>query len=205
MIAVIDMKLGNVYSVCNALKHLGYQFILTSDPEKISQAEKLILPGVGSFAEASARLDQNGMRDCIRKEVLVNRKPFLGICLGMQLLADEGEEGGLSQGLGLIRARVSKLRCDPQIYRLPHIGWNDVTNRGMAVLNGVESGSCFYFVHSYEIMLKEECSYATSDYGVEFIAAVQKEHIVGTQFHPEKSQFKGLKILKDFAEGPMKC
>ena len=201
MIAVINMKLGNVHSVCNALKFLGYEYILTSDPEKISQAKRLILPGVGSFAEASTRLFQNGMRDCIRKEVLVNKKPLLGICLGMQLLADEGEEGGLSQGLGLIRARVSKLRCDPQIYRLPHIGWNDVTNRGMTVLNGVDSGSCFYFVHSYEMMLKEECLYATSDYGVKFIAAVQKEHVVGTQFHPEKSQEKGLRILNNFLEG----
>lgn len=201
MIAVIDMKLGNVYSVCNALKLLGYEFILTSDPENISQAERMILPGVGSFAEASARLFQNGMRDCIRKEVLVNKKPLLGICLGMQLLSDEGEEGGLSQGLGLIRARVSKLRCDQQIHRLPHIGWNDVTNQGMTVLDGIDSGSCFYFVHSYEMMLKEKCLYATSYYGVEFIAAVQKDRIVGTQFHPEKSQEKGLRILKAFLEG----
>jgi len=205
MIAVIDINLGNVFSVCNALKHLGHEFILTSDPEKISRAERLILPGVGSFAEASARLHQNGMRDCIREEVLVNKKPLLGICLGMQLLADEGEEGGSSQGLGLIKASVSKLRCDPQTYRLPHIGWNDVTNQGMSILNGVDSGSCFYFVHSYEMILKEECLYATSYYGVEFIAAVQKDNIVGTQFHLEKSQVKGLKVLKDFLEGPIKC
>lgn len=198
MIAVIDMKLGNVHSVCNALKYLGYDYILTSDLENISRAERLILPGVGSFSEASTRLSQNGLRDCIREEVLIKNKPLLGICLGMQLLADEGEEGGLSQGLGLIRGRVCKLRCDTRTHRLPHIGWNDVNNQGVTTLNSVDNGSCFYFVHSYEMILKEECSYATSHYGVEFIAAVQKKHIVGTQFHPEKSQEKGLEVLKNY-------
>jgi glutamine amidotransferase len=200
MIAVIDMKLGNVHSVCNALKYLGYDHILTSSPEQLSSSEKLIFPGVGSFSEASARLFKSGIRDSIRREVMEKNKPILGICLGMQLLAEEGEEGGLSKGLGLIDARVSKLRCDTTLFRLPHIGWNDVTNSGISVFNGVEDGSCFYFVHSYEMVLREKCLFATSNYGVDFVAAVQKGHILGTQFHPEKSREKGLRVLRNFVE-----
>ncbi len=201
MIAVIDMKLGNVHSVCNALKHLRYEHILTSDADQLRESEKLIFPGVGTFSEASNRLSQSGIRDCIRDEVLNRNKPILGICLGMQLLAEEGEEGGVSQGLGLIKAKVAKLPCDTSTHRLPHIGWNDISNHGMDLLNEIEDGSCFYFVHSYAMNLEEDCSFASCNYGVDFVAAVQKGHIAGTQFHPEKSREKGLKVLKNFVEG----
>jgi imidazole glycerol-phosphate synthase subunit HisH len=200
MIAVIDMKLGNVHSVCNALRFLHIEYALTSDPDRIKEANKLIFPGVGTFSEVSNRLIRSGVRDCIREEVLHNKKPILGICLGMQLLAESGEEGGYSQGLGLIKANVKKLPCNASMYRLPHIGWNDVKNKGMRIFNGIEDDSCFYFVHSYAMDLNEKCSVALCNYGVDFIAAVEKEHIVGTQFHPEKSREKGLRILKNFVE-----
>jgi len=200
MIAIIDLKLGNVKSVGNALTYLKIKHVLTSDHEQIKNATKLIFPGVGSFNEASKRLQSTGMRECIRNAVLILGKPILGICLGMQLLADYGEEGGESQGLGLINARVSRLRSDPEKYRLPHIGWNDVEHDEVELFNGINSGTCFYFVHSYEMVLNEPCNKAICNYGVDFIAAVQKGHICGTQFHPEKSREMGLKLLSNFVE-----
>lgn len=200
MIAIIDLKLGNVRSVGNALAYLHIKHVITSDPEQIHNSKQIIFPGVGSFHEASRRLMNSGMRDCIRNEVLVHQKPILGICLGMQLLAETGDEGGKSQGLGLINAHVSRLRTDIREYRLPHIGWNDVRHENIALFKGIKSGACFYFVHSYELMLDESCENAICNYGVDFVAAVQKGKICGTQFHPEKSREMGLRLLKNFTE-----
>jgi imidazole glycerol-phosphate synthase subunit HisH len=205
MIAVIDLKLGNVKSVGNALSYLKIEHVVTSEQAQIQEAAKLIFPGVGSFNEAANRLQSTGMRECIRNAVLVQNKPILGICLGMQLLATTGEEGGTSQGLGLIDAHVSRLRSDPQKYRLPHIGWNDVTRDEMQLFDGIGSETCFYFVHSYEMVLNETCEVAFSNYGVDFVAAVQKGHICGTQFHPEKSREMGLRLLTNFAKSVSKC
>lgn len=200
MVAIIDLNLGNVKSVGNALSYLKIEHVLTSDQEQIYKASKLIFPGVGSFNEASRRLQSTGIRECIRNAVLVQGKPILGICLGMQLLAEYGEEGGESQGLGLINARVSRLRSDPEKYRLPHIGWNDVEPEGLELFNGINNGTCFYFVHSYEMVLNEQCNKAICNYGVNFVAAVQKGNICGTQFHPEKSREMGLRLLTNFIE-----
>lgn len=196
MIAVIDIGLSNVSSVCRALARLRVDSHLTADPHELAAASRLILPGVGSFAEAARRLESTGLRELIRELVLGRGKPILGICLGMQLLASEGEEHGESRGIGLFQGRVRRLDEAP---RLPHIGWNEVHNHGTTLLEGTPDATCFYFVHSYAVNPGEPLKVATSDYGGEFVAVVQKGHIMGTQFHPEKSQSAGLALLRRFA------
>lgn len=200
MLTVIDLGLGNVGSVSNALRHMKIEHTVTYDHDAVAQASRLIFPGVGSFHEASERLIRSGMRELIRERVLAKGVPILGICLGMQLLASEGEEGGLSDGLGLLRGRVTKLCPPDEKHRLPHVGWNDVTDHNMAILNGIEPGTCFYFVHSYAMNVEEPCTQAHCEYGTRFIAAIQKGHVCGTQFHPEKSREAGLRVLRAFTE-----
>lgn len=198
MISIIDLKIGNINSVGNAFKFLGFEYILTSNPKEVKQSDKIVLPGVGSFYEGSKRLYESGLADCIIDGAAIG-KPILGICLGMQLLGTNGEEGKtISKGLGLIDASVRKLSCDITKFRLPHIGWNDISTNQVRFLKNVKNNSCFYFVHSYSMILNEKCDFATSNYGVEFVAAIQKKNICGTQFHPEKSRSQGLEILKTF-------
>ncbi len=203
MITLIDIGLGNIKSVANALKRLKVPFLITSDPEKIANADKLIFPGVGNFCEASKRLDDAGIASIIRERVIINKVPLLGICLGMQLFASYGDEGGVSsKGLDLIKGRVSLLPSGGHGLRLPHIGWNDVSFENFKLFDSIQSGTCFYFVHSYALVPEEKgLKVATANYGSDFVAAVQKDNIVGTQFHPEKSQDAGLKLLKNFCEG----
>ena len=202
MIAIIDFGLGNVNSVHRALKHLNIPSVVTKVPSEILSCEKIILPGVGSFAEASKRMFTSGMANLLIDCARARKKPLLGICLGMQLLAEEGEEGGRAPGLGLVKACVSRIRQKDSSFRLPHIGWNDVSSRGMKLFSGVQEGSSFYFVQSYEMILREEnVSHATTQYGIDIVVAVKKDNVVGVQFHPEKSQKDGLLILKNFAQG----
>jgi glutamine amidotransferase len=200
MVTIIDLGLGNVNSVHRALKHLNIKSLVSSDTGDIERAEKLILPGVGNFYEASKRLHSNNIADVIREQALVKKKPLLGICLGMQLLASTGEEGGESRGLDLIRARVSRLKSEEKGLRLPHIGWNDVSF-SMRLFSNIESNACFYFVHSYAMVPEEEVESASCSYGDDFIAAVRKDNVVGVQFHPEKSQAPGLQLLRNFLNG----
>jgi len=201
MIVIIDMGLGNISSVSRALRHLGAAHSVSFDSAAIGSADKLILPGVGNFFEASRRMHSSGLADKIKEQVMVERKPFLGICLGMQLLADNGEEGGGSKGLGIINADVYRLRSEKAGCRLPHVGWNDVTSRGMALFSGIPDHTPFYFVHSYEMVLNDKSvQSALCNYGTDFVAAIQKNNICGTQFHPEKSQGLGLQILKNFID-----
>jgi len=204
MIAVVDLGLGNVKSVCRALSFLKVEHLLTSKSVEIAKADRIILPGVGNFYEASDRLRKSGLFDVIRENVLNLQKPLFGICLGMQLLCDSSEEGGGSEGLGLIKGRVRKLRAEEHGLRLPHIGWNDVASGGLNVFKGVEENSCFYFVHSFEVELAEPIAYAKCNYGCDFVAAFEKANIVGCQFHPEKSQGVGLKLLSNFARQDVK-
>lgn len=202
MITIVDLGLGNVNSVSRALTYLRVPNVVSRDIKDIETSKKLIFPGVGNFSEASKRLHSTGLREKIREEVLDRGKPLMGICLGMQLLAKEGEEGGVSEGLGLIEAKVSRLRSEGNGYILPHMGWNDVVHNEMKVFSNIEEDACFYFVHSYEMMHDDPgAEYATCDYGVEFVAAVKKNNIIGVQFHPEKSQRAGLQFLKNFVEG----
>ncbi|GBE18166.1 imidazole glycerol phosphate synthase subunit HisH 1 [archaeon BMS3Abin16] len=201
MITIIDLGLGNVNSVMRALNYLKVSNRVSSEISDLEEAEKLIFPGVGNFFEASKRLEINGMKQAIREQVLELGKPILGICLGMQLLANEGEEGGISKGLGLIDGRVVRMSSEKVGLRLPHIGWNDVSHRNLKLFSGIDENACFYFVHSYALELEGDVEHSLSNYGTDFVAAVKKDNIIGTQFHPEKSQKDGLKLLTNFVNG----
>lgn len=196
-IAIIDLKLSNVKSVQRAISLLGGCSYICESPQHLSDATKIILPGVGNFNEASSRLDQTGFGEAIVEKVRVQGKPILGICLGMQLLAKRGHEGGVSNGLGLIDAEIRLIETE---LPLPHIGWNSITTEGTRLLSGIPSNTCFYFVHSYHMYLESPAIVSYCDYGQPIIAYIETENIFGTQFHPEKSQKFGLKILNNFIE-----
>lgn len=200
MITVIDLKICNIASVVRALNHLDLKYKVASDPKDLGQPDQLVLPGVGSFFEASNRMRVVGWDVVLKRKVLEEKLPILGICLGMQLFASSGEEGGFSQGLDFIKAKVSYMRLIRTNLRIPHVGWNDVSSSDMPIFNSLEDKSCFYFAHSYEMVLQEPVKVVYCNYGVDFVAAVQKENIVGVQFHPEKSQGTGLKLLENFAK-----
>jgi len=202
MIAVVDYGLGNVRSVVGAVQRVGYDPVLTRDPDELACADKLILPGVGAFSDGMARLKDQGLDEVIGELVIGRGKPILGICLGMQLLARESLEFGRHQGLGWIDATVRKLGGDGMELRLPHVGWNDLFQTSSCLLfKGVPEGALFYYVHSYSLecrsrdLVKGEC-----EYGGRFTAVVQKDNIFGIQFHPEKSQLHGLGVLKNFLD-----
>ncbi len=200
MIAVIDYGMGNRHSVQNALQYLGEDSVVCSDEASIVRSERIILPGVGAFGAAMDSLRQSGLLELLTREVIEKGKPFMGICLGMQLLAEEGTEKGLNKGLGWIPGRVDRLQPDDPGLKLPHIGWNDIQILNEhALLKGLKKEKAFYFVHSYAFQLASpEHLLATSSYGGPFTAAVLKDNIFATQFHPEKSQKNGLLILENF-------
>ena len=200
MITVIDLKICNIASVSRALEHLGVEHKVCCEPERLGAPSKLILPGVGSFFEASKRMRSAGWCDLLRQKVLTEKVPILGICLGMQLFAAVGEEGGDSQGLGFIKGQVSFLRSGKASLRVPHVGWNEVSANRLTLFDSLDDKSCFYFVHSYEVIIEEPIEAAYCQYGVDFVAALEKDNIFGVQFHPEKSQELGLKLLKNFTE-----
>lgn len=200
MIAVIDYEMGNKYSVINALRYIGEDVSLTRDHDQLRRAERYILPGVGAFGPAMDNLRRFGLLDLIYEEVRRKGKPFLGICLGMQLLADEGEEKGLNAGLGLIPGRVERLVPDDASLKLPHVGWNDIEVMGDSpFFKGLKKDKAFYFVHSYHYVLSNAAHQAARcDYGGWFTAAVWRDNVFATQFHPEKSQKNGLAVLGNF-------
>ncbi|HXH73882.1 MAG TPA: imidazole glycerol phosphate synthase subunit HisH [Bacteriovoracaceae bacterium] len=198
MIAIINNNMGNIKSVSRALDLLGAENIITSDVNEIKQASKLILPGVGNFAEASRRLRQSGLMDLIKSEALDNKKPLLGICLGMQLLFDKSYEDGENEGLGLIPGMVKSLSDRPHKLAVPHMGWNDLKVKESRLLKGIPTGECFYFVHSFEAKCDSKYISATTEYGEDVVAAVEHDNIYGVQFHPEKSQASGIQLIKTF-------
>jgi len=200
MIAIIDYGMGNLASVNNALNKLGYETVISDDPEKILQAERVILPGVGAFEDAVRNLRQRGLDQAIN-EVLRQEKPLLGICLGLQLLMSESEENGLHKGLDIVPGRVMKFQL-PHQYKVPHMGWNSITpapnNRLFA---GIAPETYFYFVHSYYVVPEDETVIAARcNYGVDFTCAIGRGRLYATQFHPEKSGTIGLQVLKNFGE-----
>lgn len=209
MIAIIDYGMGNLRSVQKALQKLGFDAEITGDAETVRRADKLILPGVGAFGAAMENLRRTGLDRAIC-EFIETGKPFLGICLGLQLLFDFSEESwgtGREQGLGLLRGKVvrfpEELRDQHgKILKVPHIGWNALHfTRRDALFEGVADGSHVYFVHSYfPVPEDEEVVTAVSDYGIPFCCAVQSGNIRAVQFHPEKSSAVGLRILRNFAE-----
>lgn len=199
MIVIINNNMGNIKSVSRALDVLKIDNVISADPEEIKKASKLILPGVGNFSEASKRLKESGLMDLIKSEVLEKKKPLLGICLGMQLLFEKGFEDGESEGLGFIPGSVRPLSERPHKLPVPHMGWNDLIVKPSKILQGIPTGECFYFVHSYEAKCDKQYVCATTDYGEDVVAAVEFENVYGTQFHPEKSQASGIQILRNFA------
>ena len=197
MIAVVDYGRGNLRSVQKALEQVGARAVVTRVPETIAGADKLVLPGVGAFADCMDNLKRLALVEPIM-EFLSTGKPFLGICLGLQLLFTESEEFGVSRGLDVIPGRVVRF---PQGLKVPHMGWNtvEIWREDCSLLRGIEEGSYFYFVHSYYVVPFDLSVVATSTvYGVEYTSMIWKDNIFATQFHPEKSQRLGLKILENF-------
>ena len=201
MIAVIDYDAGNMASVVKALKFIGEEPVITRDPEEILKADKVILPGVGAYADAMEKLTGYGLVDVI-KEYVASGKPFFGICLGLQLLFDESEEGGEHvKGLGILPGRV-KLFPKTEGLKIPHMGWNSLEIKpDRRLFKGIKNGEYVYFVHSYYLQAENEKDVAAScEYGVTFHAAVESGNVFACQFHPEKSGDAGLAILKNFVE-----
>ncbi len=203
-VGVLNYGVGNLGSVMRSLEELMADPILINDPCEISNAHSIILPGVGGFAECKKILDSGGWSDAILKNVIDEKKPILGICLGMQLLADVGDEGGdynkPVNGLGLVSGRITALGALGCYNKIPHIGWNSVSKlRNDMLLDGIPNGTDFYFVHSYAFEAKcKNTIIAHTDYGINIIAAISENNIWGTQFHPEKSSRAGRQVLKNF-------
>lgn len=198
MISIIDCEIGNLRSVQKAFEFIGVEAAITSDKDKILGSRAVVLPGVGAFRDAIRFLRDSGLDDTIRGVVEAG-KPFLGICLGMQMFADVSEEGGRLEGLGLINGQVVKL---PDEVKIPEMGWNEITaTPDVAIFKDIPSGARFYFAHSYYFQPDYDANVAAvTHYGVTYASAIYKENIFGTQFHPEKSGEFGLRILRNFSE-----
>jgi len=195
--------MGNVRSVQNAFEALGRDAVVTSDPGVIAEADRLVLPGVGAFGDAMENLRERGLVDVLNREVLETKKPFLGICLGMQLLAKSSSEHGTHAGLGWIDAEVTRFDFPATGLKVPHMGWDEIVPRGKhPLMAGLRADQfVFYFVHSFFVICREPGDVAAScDYGTSFTAAIQRGNIFATQFHPEKSQDNGIQLLQNFAE-----
>lgn len=210
-VGVIDYGVGNLGSVLRALEELRVAPVLINRSVDMHAADCLVLPGVGNFADCINLLHAGGWVDALRQEVNGYNRPLLGICVGMQLLADASTEGAgdgqVTPGLGFISGRVEHLRVLGCGLRVPHVGWNGITRRGRAdpLFEGIPDGTDFYFVHSYAFVPQDPANVlATADYGVPVTAAVRRGHVWGTQFHPEKSSRAGFRLLRNFIESP-KC
>lgn len=203
MVVVIDYGMGNLGSVANIIKKVGHTCTVTSDLKLIEQAEKLILPGVGSFDNGMEKLKSRGIAEVITKKVLQDKTPILGICLGAQLMLESSEEGKLP-GLGWLKGKVIKFRfAETQInQRVPHMGWNQIAvKKENPVFDNMYENPKFYFVHSYHFQLNNEAdTLTTTNYGYEFASGFSRENITGLQFHPEKSHKYGMLVYKNFLE-----
>ena len=198
MIAVVDSGSGNLRSVERALAHAGGAPVLTRDPDVVRRADRVVVPGQGAFADCMAAMQRSGLGEAVR-EVVRAGKPYLGICLGLQILFEDSEEHGPVAGLGILPGHVVRLPAGP--LKVPHIGWNQVRGaRDEPLLRGIPPEAHFYFIHSYVAVPDEARSVAlTCDYGGAFCAAVRQENLFACQFHPEKSQAVGLRLLANFA------
>jgi glutamine amidotransferase len=199
VIVVVDYGMGNLHSVAKALEKAGGKVRVSSDPAELSRADHLVLPGVGAFADARTELDRRALTGPIVDHIRSGRK-FLGICLGLQLLMDRSHEDGLHEGLGIVSGEVVRFRA-PGL-KVPHIGWNTIeTTPHTTLFDGVPDGSYVYFVHSYYVVPEDETVVAArTGYGERFASAIATENIWATQFHPEKSQQVGLRMLENFVK-----
>lgn len=204
MIAIIDYGMGNLRSVQKGFEKVGYEAQVTSDPKLLGEAERIVLPGVGAFRDCIRNLEEGGFVEPIL-QAIQKGKPFLGICLGLQLLFTESEEFGRHQGLNVIPGRVARfpegMEQGGEQLKVPHMGWNQLAvKRPSPLFEGIEEGSNLYFVHSYYVKPDDAAVVAaTTEYGLEFCCSVWRDNVVATQFHPEKSQDRGLAMLKNFA------
>ena len=198
MIAIVDYGMGNLRSVQKAFERVGYPAMITARPEDVAAAKRIVLPGVGAFGDAMINLRQEGLIDPIAAAISEGR-PFLGICLGLQLLFAESEEMGQHRGLGVLPGAVRRF---PEGERVPQIGWNQIhIQKAVPLLAGIPDGSFYYFVHSYYVDPEDAGDVVTTtDYGIDYTSIAGHDRVFGIQFHPEKSQDLGLRILKNFAE-----
>ena len=202
MIAIIDYGVGNLFSLTCSFKSIGADICVTSDPEVIAAADRIVLPGVGAFEDAARKLRESGLDEVIKREVS-GGKALLGICLGMQMLFERSYEYGEHEGLGLIKGSIRPISdVIPKDLKIPHIGWNALHfgEKKDELFKYLSEGDCVYFVHSYYGADCDESVIATAEYGVELTAAVRNGNVCGVQFHPEKSERVGLAILKAFCE-----
>jgi len=198
MIGVVDVGLGNTASVYKALNKLNIKHFPIRKPIDAIGVNSIIFPGVGTFSSAVSRLKTSGLFETIQKHLEEN-KPYLGICLGMQLLAKHGLEGQKTNGFGMLDASVEKMTAQKDI-RLPHIGWNSIKHNQKGLFLGIKSPEDFYFLHSFSMLLNENCESYTFSYGENYIGYVNKNNIFGVQFHPEKSQKSGLILIENFCK-----
>ncbi len=200
MLAIVDYQMGNLRSVQKAFERVGHEALITADPADLAAADKIVLPGVGAFQDAIAELRRRDLVEPITAAIDAG-KPFLGICLGLQLLFDVSREDGDHEGLGVIPGEVVRFRVPPD-HKVPHMGWNqlEVCHRP-PILDGIAGGAHFYFVHSYYVAPRDDAVVATTtSYAEPFCSSIWRDNLYATQFHPEKSQKDGLRLLKNFAE-----
>ena len=201
MVAIVDYGVGNLFSLKSSFAAIGVEVIVTSDPEVLKNADRIVLPGVGAFEDAAKKLRDSGLSKVLI-ELANNGKPLLGICLGMQMLFEKSYEYGEHEGLGLIKGAVKPIKgVIPDNLKIPHIGWNPlIYKKGTPMFKYINEGDCVYFVHSFYAADCDDAVVATSEYGAELTAAVQNKNVFGCQFHPEKSGKVGLDILRAFSE-----
>ncbi len=198
MITILDYSVNNLRSVQKAFEHLGHETLVTSDPDVVSRAEKLVLPGVGAFGEAMRNLRANNLVEAIC-EAAMGGKYVMGVCLGMQLLFDWSEELGVHQGLGILEGKIEKFPAQEGL-KVPHMGWSALSfPRESRLFAGLPDGEMCYFVHSYHAVCEAEIVAASAHHGSDFVAGVERGNVMGAQFHPEKSSAAGLRILDNFA------
>jgi glutamine amidotransferase len=202
MIAIVDYGMGNLRSVQKGFEKVGFAAEITRDAAVLSRAEKIVLPGVGAFRDAMAELKRCGLIEPLQ-DAIRTKKPFLGICLGLQLLFDVSYEGEECRGLGVVPGKVKRFAL-PRQYKVPHMGWNQALIRRPApILRGIDEGSYFYFVHSYYVAPDDRDTVAIeTDYGGPFCSMIWRDNLFATQFHPEKSQAAGLRLLENFGRLP---
>jgi glutamine amidotransferase len=204
VISIVNYGSGNIQAICNIYGRLGVPYIVASKPDEVRAGDKIVLPGVGAFDQAMSELERSDLRAVLDECVLGSRRPILGICVGMQLLAQSSEDGG-GPGLGWIAGHVRKFDRSrfTGVGRLPHMGWNTVAmTRDNGLLRGIDLSRGFYFLHSYYFSCDEPADeLARTDYGGEYACAVNRGNVYGVQFHPEKSHQAGIQLLKNFADG----
>jgi len=205
-VTIVDYNSGNISSVINSFKEVAQDKVnieVTADLKKIKKSDKVVLPGQGSFKSCvDALINISGLVDTLNEFAINNKKPLLGICVGLQMFADIGYEETETKGLGWVSGKVSKIDNQNEKYKLPHIGWNQINIvKGSKIFKGIENNSHMYFVHSYEFIPNDKnVISATTDYSTKIVCSVEKENLYGTQFHPEKSDKIGLKVIKNFLE-----